>query len=265
MIVAADFTREPDARWSRYVLPDSRLEATGSSWRLANEPGEARRYTDAQIDDYQGRARSDLLWRPPLDLTVRARFSHPTADLPGTAGFGFWNDPFMMTQGTKLPALPRAIWFFHASPDSNMKLDRDVPGCGWKAAVIDANRLPFYLLAPTAPLAVPLMNFRPLFRALWPVGQRAIGVREALVGAPMTDWHTYHLEWRAGGARFAVDGETVLEADTAPRGPLGFVLWIDNQAMTVTPWGRVGWKVLTLSRPQWMEVDLLRIEAPDPL
>lgn len=259
--VDEDFTAPPGEGWRTQVLPGSALESTGSSWRFLNTTPPPGRYTNVQIDDTQGRTRSNLEWAAPATLTVRARFSHQAGELCGTAGFGFWNDPFMMTAGTKLPALPRAIWFFYASPDSNMKLDLDTPGHGWKAAAVDAQRLPFYLLAPTAPLAVPLMNIRPLYRRLWPIGQRAIGVCEALIGAPMTDWHTYELHWAKDGARWSVDGETVLECGTSPGGRLGFVMWIDNQAMIATPWGRVGWKVVPLDHPQWMEVDELRIEA----
>ena len=103
---------------------------------------------------------------------MRARFSHPANELRGTAGFGFWNDPFMMT-GARIPTLPRAIWFFYGSPPSNIKLDRHAPGHGWKAATIDALRPAAFLLAPLAPLAVPLMNLPSLYRRLWPFIQRA--------------------------------------------------------------------------------------------
>ncbi len=257
--IQPDLTTGPGPEWKRHALPGSALEAPGASWRFANEPGDGSRYTNAQIDDYTGLPRRAFRWRPPLTLTVRARFSHPAGELVGTAGFGFWNDPFLMTEA-RPPALPRAIWFFYASPASNMKLDLDTPGHGWKAATIDAARLPFFLLAPTAPLAVPLMNIRPLYRALWPLAQRAIGVREARVEAEITAWHTYTLEWGERRARFGVDGVTVLEADTAPRGPLGFVMWIDNQAMVATPWGRFGWRKLPIPERQWMEVEALRIE-----
>ncbi len=259
-ITQPDLSAEPGPEWKRHALPGSALETTGAGWRFANEPGDGSRYTNAQIDDYTGLPRRAFRWRPPLSLTVRARFSHPAGELAGTAGFGFWNDPFLMTEA-RAPALPRAIWFFYASPPSNMKLDLRTPGHGWKAATIDTARLPFFLLAPTAPLAVPLMNIRPLYRALWPIGQRAIGVREALLDVEMTAWHTYSLEWGEGQARFALDGVSVLEADTSPRGPLGFVMWIDNQAMVATPWGRFGWRMLPIPRRQWMEVAALRIEA----
>jgi hypothetical protein len=62
--------------------------------------------------------------------------------------------------------------------------------------------------------------------------------------------------------RFSVDGEPVLEDAPSPRGPLGFVMWLDNQAMVVTPQGRVGWGLLDVPGREWMEVDRLAIE-PD--
>jgi len=162
----------------------------------------------------------------------------------------------MMT-GARMPALPRAIWFFYGSPPSNMKLDLHTPGYGWKAATIDALRTGALLLAPVAPLAVLLMNLRPLYRALWPPIQRALNVRETMVEVDMTGWHTYVIEWEAERAHFSVDGEMVLEDAPAPRGPLGCVVWLDNQYMVVTPWGRLGWGLLDAPGRQWMEVDQL--------
>jgi hypothetical protein len=249
-----------ESEWNHYVLPGSQVEKSGGVWRFINGERDSGQYTDAQIDDYQGLPRRRFRWNPPLTLTVHARFSHPANELTGTAGFGFWNDPFLMT-GFRPPALPRAIWFFYASAHSNIRLADDTPGWGWKAATIDANTLPFFLLAPTAPLAIPLMNVRPLYRRLWPVGQRAIKVSEAAVGVEMNGWHRYRLVWQKTHAAFHVDGEPMLECETAPRGPLGFVMWIDNQAMTVTPWGRFAYRTLPVARRQWLEVDELRIEA----
>jgi hypothetical protein len=226
--------------------------------RFLMQDAQAGSYSDAQIDDYQGLSRGDFPWRPPLTLTVRARFSHPCGDLRGTAGFGFWNDPFMMT-GRRRPTLPRAIWFFYASSPSNMKLDLNTPGRGWKAATIDAWRWPFFLLLPTAPIAIPLMNFGTLYRALWPIGQRAIGASEAALDVPMGDWHTYTIIWTSTSARFEVDGEVALDCDTPPRGRLGFVAWLDNQYAVVTPWGRFGYGLLDVRGEQWMEIASLII------
>ena len=262
-----DFAAELDPWWQCYVVGAGALEPTSSTLRFVVADATPREYADAQIDDTQGRPRRRFAWRAPLKLTVRTRFSHPSAagsaepttGLRGTAGFGFWNDPFLMT-GARMPTLPRALWFFYGSPPSNMKLDLHAPGYGWKAATIDALRPAALLLAPLAPLAVALMNLRPLYLALWPCVQRALNVREAPVGVDLTTWHTYTIEWGQERARFSVDDEPVLEDAPSPRGPLGFVMWLDNQYMVVTPQGRLGWGLLDVHGHQWMEVDQLAIE-----
>lgn len=245
--------------WNTHLRGGGSLTATGSVLRFANPPTQSNRYTNAQIDDYQGLPRRRFLWQPPLRFTVRARFSHSVDQLSGTAGFGFWNDPFMMT-GLRTPTLPRAAWFFFASPPSNMKLARDVPGFGWKAATIDALHPAFFGLLPFAPLAVPLMNIPSVYRACWPVAQRAIHVSEAPVRAEMTERHIYTIDWQPESAQFSVDGQMILDCETPPRGPLGFVMWLDNQYMVVTPWGRFKYGLLSSPGEQWMEIDRLEIE-----
>lgn len=244
--------------WRTYLKGAGRLDFSNDGLRLVTQGATATQYSDAQVDDYQALARRDFLWRPPVRLTVHARFSHPAGRLRGTAGFGFWNDPFMMT-GLRRPALPRVIWFFYSSPPSNMKLDMHTPGWGWKAATLDALRRPFLALLPTAPLAVPLMNLSPLYRACWPIGQRAIKVSEALLPVEMTDWHIYTLDWQQKTAHFTVDGLTVLHCQTPPAGPLGFVLWLDNQYMVVTPWGNFGYGLVDAPGEQWLEIGELEI------
>lgn len=248
------------APWQTFVKGNGALQATGDTLRFANTDTVAARYSNAQIDDYQGLARRNFLWQPPLQMTVRARFSHPAGELGGTAGFGFWNDPFLMT-GLRKPALPRVVWFFYSSPPSNMKLELRAPGHGWKAGTLDAARWPFFALLPTAPLAVPLMNIGWLYRAFWPIGQRAINVSEALAPVNMTDWHVYKIRWEKKRVCFSVDGNSFLECDTSPGGPLGFVMWLDNQYMAVTPWGRFGYGLLDKPGRQWMEVSRVEIES----
>jgi hypothetical protein len=246
--------------WKTFLRGTGSPEFTSDTLRLVTTDTLATQYTDAQIDDYQGLARKDFLWRPPLQMTVRARFSHPAGALKGTAGFGFWNDPFMMT-GWRWPALPRVIWFFYSSPPSNMKLDLHTPGYGWKAATLDAIRWPFFALLPTAPLAVPLMNIGPLYRTFWPMGQKAINVSEAIVPVEMTEWHTYVIDWQQKTVHFLVDGETILQCQTAPAGPLGFVLWLDNQYMVATPWGSFNYGLLDAPGRQWLEVSSIEITS----
>lgn len=253
-----------DDRWQRMETGGGRLVQTDTGLRLTAVDTTAHRYTDAQVDDTQGRARRAFLWRPPLTLTVRARFSHDasrTAEdggLRGTAGFGFWNDPFLMT-GSRAPTLPRAIWFFYASPPSNIVLDSRTPGFGWKAATIDALRPGAALLAVAAPLAVPLMNIGAVYRALWPAAQRILRISEAMVPAEMTGRHTYTVEWGVKQARFRVDGELVLECGPPPRGPLGLVIWLDNQYLVATPWGRLRSGLLAAPREQWLELERVDI------
>ena len=59
----------------------------------------------------------------------------------------------------------------------------------------------------------------------------------------------------------SVDEKPVLEEAPSPRGPLGFVMWLDNQYMVMTPWGRLGWGLLDIPGSQWMEVDWLALES----
>ncbi len=248
-----DFTILPSHPWRTFVKGGGHLELRGQTIRLVNENTLTDMYTDAQLDDYQGLSRHKFYWHPPLTLQVQACFSHGSGVLSGTAGFGFWNDPFAMTEA-RWPAWPCALWFFYSSPPSNMKLEQHTPGPSWKAATIDARRWPFFALLPFAPIAVPLMNVSWLYRLCWPIGQRAIHVNETSLAVDMTTWHDYTIVWQSHRVIFSVDEQIVLDCHTSPKGPLGFVAWLDNQYMIVTPWGNFGYGLLAKASQQWMEL-----------
>ena len=248
------FHPRPLERWRATQVGGGRLVLLDDRLRLIVAGARRNGYSDAQIDDYAGLARRRFPWRPPLKLTVRARAS---GRLVGTAGFGFWNNPFSPLGGA--PALPSAIWFFFASPPSDLPLALGVPGHGWKAACIDATRPAALAWAPLA-LPVLLANRAPaLYRRIWPCVQRGLRIAEAPVAALDRQWREYTIEWRVDSARMLLDGAPVLEADRPPRGPLGFVAWVDNQWMIATPRGRFGWGLLD-AQAQWLDLALIRVE-----
>lgn len=224
-------------------------------------------YGDAQIDDY-GRvavtghtprfSRRHYPWRPGVTLHVRARFSHPISALVGTAGFGFWNAPFG-DPTVRWPALPQATWFFYASPPSDLPLAPAGPGQGWFAATLDATTRQALLLAPLAPFVLLLNQVKGLRRRIWPAIQRRLGISYTQIDEDITQWHSYDLRWFPEGCVFAVDGKPLLETSHAPRGPLGFVCWLDNQYMVMRANGRFRWGTLSTPEDQWLEVTDLQI------
>lgn len=260
------FSLPPGSNWTSTTLGGGTLEVVDSALRMSIPETRQGIYADAQIDDYAQLTRARFPWRPPLRMQVEARSSLPaaTADssqehalLRGTAGFGFWNYPFSV-RGDIL-TLPEAVWFFYASPPSDMALVPGLPGWGWKAQVVHTMR-PGALLAtlPTAfsvSLAHLTGDIRPAARWV----QRLSGAREAVLDVAMTTWHRYTLEWHAHEVLFQVDGRQVLRAPNPPTRPLGFVAWLDNQYAVATPRGVLRFGTLSIT-PQWFEIARLSIE-----
>jgi hypothetical protein len=259
---------ELDPRWRRTCLGGGRLSMEQSRLRLELEASRQGEYSDAQIDDYGELPRRAFPWHPPLRLEVRASFSHPaatlasTAETPGllrgTAGFGFWNYPFSLRGDILM--LPEAVWFFYASPPSNMALVPGVPGWGWKAQVVHALRPSF--LTAAVPTALTALWGR-LSGELGPAArwlQRLTGAQERLLEeVVLTDWHTYALEWLPSQARFFVDGSLLFTAPSPPVRPLGFVAWVDNQYAIATPRATLRFGTIATGR-QWLDLDYVRIE-----
>ena len=155
--------------------------------------------------------------------------------------------------------LPEAIWFFYASPPSNMALVPQIPGWGWKAQVVHSMHPD--ALAASVPMGLTAtwarLTGQTQMAAQWL--QKLTGTQEALLPIAMETWHTYVLEWRQSEARFWVDDILVLQALRPPTRPLGFVAWLDNQYAVVTPRGTFRFGTVA-SEPEWFEIDSVKIE-----
>jgi hypothetical protein len=219
-------------------------------------------YAVAQLDDYHGQARRAFAWQAPLSLELQARVS--AENLPGTWGFGLWNDPFSFSLGLggasrRFPALPNAAWFFYASPPNCLSLRDDRPAQGFLAATFRSPIVPAALLALASP-GLALGALPPTARLLRAILRRLIEQDSCLVPViPLTDWHTYRLDWQADSAAFAVDGQEIFRTLVAPRGPLALVLWIDNQFAAFPPHGRIAFGNLPLANPAHLDLANVQI------
>lgn len=229
---------------------------TPHGWMFHLPEGDPLAYRYAQVDDYSPLARSRFLWREQATLNLRCRVSDNS--LPGTWGFGFWNDPFSFAlglggMGRRLPALPNCAWFFYASPENYLSFTDNLPGNGFLAQTFSAPRIPSGLLAPGL-LGLPLLMVRPTSRWLRAnVAAKLISEDARRLDVDATQWHEYRIQWGKNRVEFAIDEEIVFITDTSPQGPLGLVLWIDNQFAAWRPDGTLG--VGTLANPPaWMEV-----------
>ena len=63
------------------------------------------------------------------------------------------------------------------------------------------------------------------------------------------------------GVIFSVDDAIVFESPISPRGPLGAVIWIDNQYAAWTPEGRIGFGTLQQKAAGWIEIEQLEVNS----
>jgi hypothetical protein len=238
--------------------------SAGSEYRLSIPRGAANRYRLAQLDDYAGLKRNGFPWRPPFRLRLAARVSHPS--IPGTWGFGLWNDPFGLSLGFggapwRLPALPNAAWFFGASQENYLSFKTGQPQAssanGFLAQVFRSPR--FHPLLIPAGIGFPFSH-KSTRRTMGKIIQEdAIQLlnppngRPALQNDP-SEWHRYRLDWHENQVVFEVDDLQVLASPVSPHAPLGLVIWIDNQYAAFTPEGKVGFGVLENPEPAWLEI-----------
>jgi len=223
-------------------------------YRLVIPPGHAKRFSLAQLDDYSFLPRRKFSWQPPLTLSLRARISEQ--NLPGTWGFGLWNDPFGLSIGfggnaSRLPALPNAAWFFHASDQNYLTFRDDKPGNGFLAQSFHSPS--FHKSLIPAGLALP---FSP--KTTRRVLSQVIGEDGIRISVDVTQWHAYRLEWSPQQVAWHVDDVPILESPIVPRSPLGLVIWMDNQYAAFRPNGKLRWG-LQKNPPAWMEIENLSV------
>ena len=232
-----------------------------NNWRLEIPAVLNHHYRLAQLDDHSMNRRSSFPWRAPLSFRLQARVSGE--NLPGTWGFGLWNDPFSFLLGyeggvSRLPALPDAAWFFHASPHNYLSFRNDLPANGFLAATFSSTKIPTAVLA----LASPILGLTLIpGAAQWVRRLLRYFVKQdtAQVDACLTDWHAYRLEWDVGQVRFYMDELEIMQTNIIPRPPLSLVIWVDNQYAALPPTGRLRYGYLPNPEPAWLEIRDVRL------
>ncbi len=239
------------------VAGGGQVQATGQGWRLHIPAGGDRTYRLAQLDDYAGLPRRAFPHRAPARLQVRLRVTHPQA--AGTWGIGWWNDPFGVGLGygggLRLPVCPQAGWFFFAAPANYLAFHPTrTPARGFFAGVTrGCGASPLWLALPGL-LALPLLWWPRVSDALRRLVAPCLQQAGVALTADPTRWHTYTLHWETEQMDFWLDGERVARLPLSPRGPLGFVLWVDNQYAAWPPGERPRWGLLPTPRPVTLEV-----------
>ncbi len=237
------------------------VKETLRGWRLELDRGAAGSYRLAQLDNYSGLPRPAFPFTPPIKMKLQAQASDK--ELPGTWGFGLWNDPFGFSLGFgstagRLPTLPNAAWFFFASEQNHLSFRDELPGHGALAAAFSSPHIPVLALA-SAVLAVPLLAWSPT--SLWLRRQASKIIRQD-TAAPKIDlaiWHEYELSWQSDHVEFSVDEQLILKTKVTPQSPLALVIWLDNQYAAWRPNGHLSYGTLDTPPECWVEIKDLRL------
>ncbi len=192
------------------TTPDASIEKTEKGYLMKIPAGDSSSYRFAQIDDYFGLPRRKFPHQS-LALSLRARTS--SLSLPGTWGFGLWNDPFGMSLGFgtnrfRLPTLPNAAWFFGASQENHLSFS-DKPAQGFLTQSFRSPK--FHASLIPAGLALPF-SAETTRRML----SKVIAEDSSALVVDVTQWHSYKLEWSENrvvpaGLSFATSAHTDLD------------------------------------------------------
>lgn len=231
------------------------VSPTSNGFRLTIPASSQNEYHLAQVDDYMHLPRREFSAHPPLTLSLRARAS--SESIPGTWGFGLWNDPLGLSLGFggnpfRLPAWPNAIWFFHASQKNHLSFRNDKPAHGFLAQTFSSPRFHPLLLPVGLTFPFSKKKTRRLLSRIVEEDSVAISINE-------TQWHSYRLEWNPNRSAFWVDETLALDTLVSPRPPLGLVIWIDNQYAAFTPDGELKWGLEKTLTDAWLEIENVEI------
>src|SRR5687768_788820 len=192
----------PYTKLTPRFTPDAGVDeiSSGSAYRLSISAGSAQKYRLAQLDDYTQIPRSRFPLRFPLNFSLRARAS--SNSIPGTWGFGLWNDPFGLSLGFggnpfRLPILPNAVWFFGASKENYLSFRDDKQAQGFLAQAFRSPKFHSLLIPPGIALPFSRNLMRRLLGTL--IGEDAISL-----SLDVTQWHGYKLDWREDRIAFEV-------------------------------------------------------------
>lgn len=229
--------------------------------RFRLPPMPSNKYTLAQMDDYMHQPRGAFPHQPPICLQLEACVSE--ADLPGTWGFGFWNDPFSVGFGAGgmrrlLPVLPNAAWFFYGSEPNHLSLREGLPGAGFHAKVFRSPLLPSFLSLLALP-ALPSLWWPLTARFLRRMARSIVKEDAVRLSVDVTAWHHYQLQLGDQQVSFRIDGQCGFSTSLSPLGRLGLVIWIDNQYFKFTPEGKIGLGFLPLGIEQTLNVHNLTL------
>jgi hypothetical protein len=274
MIINVMTVNAVDAKLTPRTLAGGQVESVGhGGCRLSVPEGQGGQYRLAQLDDYGLIPRSQFPWEPSLKVSLMARASH--TEIPGTWGFGLWNDPFITDFGfaggvRRLPVLPNTAWFFFASPENYLSLEDHLPAHGELAATFHSQRIAPIMLAAALP-ALPFFKLGATSRLLRRAGRRWIQQDAAPLNppgaaqdSPVTAWRRYTIQWYRDKVVFEVEGRTVLRTHISPDSPLGLVIWIDNQYAAMPPDGGLAFGTLANPVTAWIEItDLTIIPSTD--
>jgi hypothetical protein len=195
-------------------------------------------------------------------MKLEARVSK--ADLPGTWGFGLWNDPFSMGSlagGVKrlLPVLPNAAWFFYGSKENHLTLRDDMPASGFHMKTFRSPVIPSLFSIFAVPIT-PFLLCPWTARVIRRIARGLVTEDAQAIQLDVTDWHSYGLIWDNKRVRFAVDDTRIFQTAHAPKGRMGLVIWIDNQYFSFTSKGQIKFGALKSTTEAILEVRHLFVE-----